>query len=304
MYKKKHMLLVATSLAVASTVFVACGDDSSSGTKEPAKVATVKDLPTNCEEGDEALVGEKEDLYTCTDGKWKNAEEPEKPASSATAESSSSEEEEEVKSSSSSKKRQSSSSAEEEKPASSSSTTTTISVGSMTDGRDQKTYETVKIGKQVWMRQYLDYEMQGSSCHESDENCEKYGRRYTLDAANQACPAGWHLPSKDDFEILLTESEGLLKASSGWNDCVTLDNDDNEKSRENGNGTDDYGFTLLPTGPGENGQKARVWSSTPIETNKYYFFAATSCNGPIAFIQDGAPSTASLNIRCLQSEST
>ena len=110
--------------------------------------------------------------------------------------------------------------------------------GTMRDSRDGKTYKTVKIGNQEWMAENLNYNAQGSVCYDNDPaNCKKYGRLYTWDAAQDACPAGWHLPSKGEFGTLLGsvgDSEGeRSKAlrSSKW-----------EK------GKDKYGFSALPAG--------------------------------------------------------
>jgi len=84
--------------------------------------------------------------------------------------------------------------------------------GSFTDSRDGQTYKTVKIGNQVWMAENLNYNAgSGSWCYdENSSNCNKYGRLYDWEAAKKACPAGWHLPSKSEFETLLNNygSEG------------------------------------------------------------------------------------------------
>jgi uncharacterized protein (TIGR02145 family) len=58
------------------------------------------------------------------------------------------------------------------------------------------------------------------------------------------CPAGWHLPSSAEWDTLInfvggTETAGRkLKSTRGWN---------------NGNGTDNYGFSALPGGGGWSG---------------------------------------------------
>lgn len=62
------------------------------------------------------------------------------------------------------------------------------------------------------MAENLNYEMDnrdryGSYCYDDDPgdddpgNCDKYGRLYTWIAAMNACPEGWHLPSKVEFEF-------------------------------------------------------------------------------------------------------
>jgi uncharacterized protein (TIGR02145 family) len=117
--------------------------------------------------------------------------------------------------------------------------------GTFTDTRDGKTYKTVKIGEQVWMAENLNIEMGNSVCYdEAPANCTKYGKLYDLETAMKACPKGWHLPSKDEWQTLVDLAGGdsiagkKLKAKSGWND-------DKGKS---GNGTDEFGFSALPGG--------------------------------------------------------
>ncbi len=129
--------------------------------------------------------------------------------------------------------------------------------GTLKDSRDGKTYKTVKIGKQVWMAENLNYKTKGSVCFDNkDENCKKYGRLYTLEAAKSACPSGWHLPSMEEFESLLyymgpdnSEWSRNLRASS-WDE-----------------GLDKYGFSALPAGRYDSesfdrlGNDANFWSS-------------------------------------------
>ena len=116
---------------------------------------------------------------------------------------------------------------------------------SFTDSRDGKTYKTVKIGEQIWMAENLNYDASGNKCYDNRvANCEKYGRLYDWNTALEACPSGWHLPSLDEYEALDNTVGGgntaakKLKSASGWNN--------------NGNGTDEYGFSALPGGYGDS----------------------------------------------------
>ena len=151
-----------------------------------------------------------------------------------------------------------------------------IAYDSITDSRDGKVYKTVKIGDQVWMAENLNYDdsVQTPSLKErswcfnnKQEHCNVTGRLYTWAAAidsvalaNDAnnpmdcgnfkvcnftgdiqgiCPDGWHLPSHYEWDTLITTARNkgdaalVLRSSSGWG---------------YGNGTDDFGFSMLPSG--------------------------------------------------------
>jgi uncharacterized protein (TIGR02145 family) len=121
------------------------------------------------------------------------------------------------------------------------------------DERDGKKYVYVKIGTQTWMAENLNYNASGSKCYgdnsggDSQNKCDTYGRLYNWNTAmNNAssstsvpsgvkgvCPSDWHLPSRAEWNVLGDDAK-KLKATSGW--------------EENGNGTDDYGFSALPGG--------------------------------------------------------
>jgi len=112
--------------------------------------------------------------------------------------------------------------------------------GMLTDSRDGKKYKAVKIGEQTWMAENLNYDASGSKCYgNKPENCAKYGRMYNWSIAKKACPSGWHLPSKSEWEVLEEAVGGLevagkkLKAKSGWS---------------SNNGADEFGFSALPGG--------------------------------------------------------
>jgi len=110
-----------------------------------------------------------------------------------------------------------------------------------TDSRDGKSYRRVRIGNQTWMAENLNFQTGNSWCYGNDEsNCQKYGRLYTWNAAMNACPAGWRLPNDEDWNDLVAMAGGSetagkkLKSQTGWNN--------------NGNGTDEFGFSALPGG--------------------------------------------------------
>lgn len=129
--------------------------------------------------------------------------------------------------------------------------------GTLKDSRDGKTYKTVKIGKQVWMAENLNYKTKGSVCFDNkDGNCKKYGRLYTLEAAKSACPSGWHLPSMEEFKSLL---DYMGPDNSEWSRNLRANSWDE--------GLDKYGFSALPAGRYDSvsfdrlGNGADFWSS-------------------------------------------
>lgn len=100
----------------------------------------------------------------------------------------------------------------------------------VTDERDGKKYKTVTIGSQTWFAQNLAYDMFDEyddpfyRCpNKEDENCVIYGNLYDLWGlldmngklfsypaiveSNRpykgACPNGWHIPSLDEWQVLL-----------------------------------------------------------------------------------------------------
>jgi uncharacterized protein (TIGR02145 family) len=135
-----------------------------------------------------------------------------------------------------------------------------VGSGTFTDTRDGKTYRTMKIGKQTWMAENLNYKPKAGNswCYnDSDSYCAQYGRLYDMETAKKICPAGWHLPSRREwdslgraaggksevglYEITFWDGAGKrLKTRSGWNW--------NKEDNANGNGTDDYEFSALPGG--------------------------------------------------------
>ncbi len=77
---------------------------------------------------------------------------------------------------------------------------------------DTLALETVTIGDQIWSAKNMagTFGREGASltCYANTDAdtdfVEKYGCIYSLEDALKVCPAGWHLPSKAEFESLLS----------------------------------------------------------------------------------------------------
>ncbi|GBU23386.1 hypothetical protein R80B4_03303 [Fibrobacteres bacterium R8-0-B4] len=180
---------------------------------------------------------------------------------------------------------------------------TSDTVAGFKDPRDGVVYRTVKIGSQVWMAENLCYKVDGSWCYGDDEaNVKKYGRLYTWSAAKAACPAGWRLPARQDWDRLVITVGGSgtagkkLKAASGWKCTINRD----------GDGTDRYGFSALPggyRGYGSGGfyyigEGGSWWTSTELDAN-YACCRDMHCNNDC--VNDGNNYKSSgLSVRCIK----
>jgi len=128
--------------------------------------------------------------------------------------------------------------------------------GTYTDPRDEQTYNTIEIDSQTWFAENLNYETTKYSWwyYNSSANGDVYGRLYTWDAALTACPAGWHLPSDDEWCTLTTYIDPTINCNIiGWSGtdggCKMKSTSD---WYSNGNGPDAYGFRALPGGSRDN----------------------------------------------------
>ena len=190
--------------------------------------------------------------------------------------------------------------------------------GTLKDFRDGRVYKTTVIGDQTWMAENLNYDYHlltgpldadtSSFCYSNKADiCATDGRLYVWSAAMDSaaifsndgkgcgfgktcsigsrvrgvCPDGWHLPSKSEWNTLLDKIGGSssaalkLKKITGWNDS--------------GNGTDDFGFSVLPTGYREvgsdddrifinRGNRTQFWTTTEDDSDhaNYVFFTKVS----------------------------
>jgi uncharacterized protein (TIGR02145 family)/uncharacterized repeat protein (TIGR02543 family) len=196
---------------------------------------------------------------------------------------------------------------------------TVISGGGNTfvDGRDGKTYKKVVIGTQTWMGENLNYDVPNNTsdvCYNNNAgNCTQYGRLYNWSTAMNgtpssslspsgvqgACPVGWHIPSDSEWTTL-TDYVGdswtagtKLKSKTGWNN--------------NGNGTDDYGWSALPGGIGNTGDTfysagnhGSWWSATEVNTVHAWSRSMNSDNEAVIKYYNYGKAGLFAAVRCVQ----
>ena len=130
---------------------------------------------------------------------------------------------------------------------------------------DGNTYNTTLIGEQCWLAENLNTgSMIDVTVHSSNnstierycllnvaDSCGQYGGLYkwdemmayeTEEGAQGICPVGWHIPTYDEWETLVTYL-------GGWNDASNKLREAGTRHWSIGNtGTNTSGFTALPSG--------------------------------------------------------
>lgn len=144
------------------------------------------------------------------------------------------------------------------------------------DSRDRKTYRAIKLGDQYWMSENLNFSMQGSNAYDYSANSASiYGRLYDWNTAQSACPAGWHLPSDNEWRQLevflgMDANTSLMEWYRGGAEGGMLKEQGNQYwTAPNAGATNISGFTARPGGyraPGGQfggiNTHAGFWSST------------------------------------------
>jgi uncharacterized protein (TIGR02145 family) len=155
--------------------------------------------------------------------------------------------------------------------------------GTFTDVRDGQVYKYTTIGNQVWMAENLKFNAPYSLCYGKIEGfCDTFGRFYSLhengeflgafdqELLDTICPAGWHVPSVDEWNILSNNMGGGGKAVSRLSSSENFG-----ESYEVG--SDDCGFNSLPAGSWlKNGDLSieyvgsLYWTSTAMSIKSSY----------------------------------
>jgi uncharacterized protein (TIGR02145 family) len=137
--------------------------------------------------------------------------------------------------------------------------------GTFTDPRDGNIYETVVICGRKWLAENLRYNSPGSLYNPANPT-PKNGRLYDWNTALTACPTGWRLPTRAEWDTLeisqgIGVEEVLLSGARG-------DHAKSLRATSWSQGTNSSGFNILPAGEYSYndyrnlGNAAVFWSST------------------------------------------
>jgi len=137
-----------------------------------------------------------------------------------------------------------------------------------TDPRDGNTYRTITVAGMVWMAENLKFMDKETTAHLFDNdpnNLNQYGVLYDWHTAVKVCPDGWHLPSGDEYHMLLDNAE------------VT-----DTKNMKSGPKTTDFQLAGMKSYEGvftEMDESGYYWTSTEYNEGEAEFFSYLIMNG-------------------------
>lgn len=167
------------------------------------------------------------------------------------------------------------------------------------DERDGQSYAIAKIGQQTWMMENLNFGslsknmeatdngiFEKSYYQNSDSIGKKYGGLYTWEEAmnysssqnltNGICPQGWHIPSNEEWDILLKYLDKSVNTEqSGWSGneiasklTLALKMTDEKGAVYYGNSVSNWYFYL--------NRISYFWTSTPFSSASAWSRSITS----------------------------
>ena len=191
------------------------------------------------------------------------------------------------------------------------------------DNRDGHQYKYIKIGEQYWMAENLSYKSaKGSSIYnhkisapDTIQNNEYYGRLYTFEAAQEACPNGWHLPTDDEWNQLIEFLGGKNIAGGKMKSLGTQQDKTGLWNAPNKDATNESGFSAVPGGYKEpegyflgkfipGGYYTSIehygvyWSST--KANKLYAYSRTLTYQFGSVMRNSKDIKVELCVRCIR----
>jgi len=143
--------------------------------------------------------------------------------------------------------------------------------GTFTDARDSKQYPWKRMPDgNIWMLRNMDYAVFGVYYNgASSPPMPNLGRMYSLSEAAAAAPSEWRLATLTDWENLIKAVTGYLPTQGATTEKL--------RSKDWPNGTDNYGFCVLPGGQYNGSYEGlnsytSFWTSTSGSNGTYRYF--------------------------------
>ena len=168
------------------------------------------------------------------------------------------------------------------------------------DNRNGKTYQTARINGKTWMIQNLDIEIDPSAYYNrKDWFGPKYGRLYGWEAIKYSnlCPAGWRLPSKNDWEELISfyrlgvdkKIDFTSERNSSWK------NMEEEFNLSLGGWFDYYEYKFY-----DNENLGLFWASEDLDKDHAYCYCFDPEN--VSIYQTKKNKAFGMSVRCIKEE--
>ena len=175
-----------------------------------------------------------------------------------------------------------------------------LEAGTICDARDGNVYKTVEIGSQTWLAENMNYCMDATWCYDdSTSNCDVYGRLYEWSSAVKACPEGFHLPTRDEWDSLAAyalktagDENNSLRSTESWDSELVTPGDDV------------FGFRALASGRyyfrafSDRGFKAYYWTRESETSTTAYIRSLSGMINTMGFGNSFKDS--GLSVRCLK----
>lgn len=194
--------------------------------------------------------------------------------------------------------------------------------GKFNDVRDNREYQWIRIGEQVWMAEnlaylpsvspstegtstelyYYVYGYQGSEVSEAKamDNYSIYGVLYNWPAAMNACPVGWHLPTDLEWSQLTDYLGGQENAGGKLKEIGTT-----HWNSPNTDATNESNFTALPGGQriagspfSYIGESGKWWSASETSTTNAWNRSLSNSSNKV--YRTSIPRRYGNSVRCIR----